>query len=97
MTARFPQPHRIRRDGADAVVLTPDAYERLDAIRRQAGAQANRVHSLRQQLAGATATLEAIAEAVRQAECAAGPDGQPTACLRKTVLAILDSPGGQRK
>ena len=91
MTARLPQPRRIRLDGVDSVVLTADAYQRLDAIRRQAGAQANRLHSLRQQLATATAALTAIDEAARQTECATGPDGHTTPCLRAIVLAILDS------
>jgi hypothetical protein len=74
--AWHPEPRRIRLDDSEAVVLSPDAYQRLDAIRRQAGAQANRIRALRQQLAGATATLEQIAQAVTQAECATGPDNR---------------------
>ncbi len=43
--AWHPQPRRMRLDGADAVVLTLDDYERLDTIRRRAGAQAMRIHT----------------------------------------------------
>jgi hypothetical protein len=90
MTARFPRARRILLDGAEVIVLPPDDYERLDSIRRQAGAQATRIHSLRQQLANATATLDAIAAAVRHARHAA-PDTQPDACACEFVLQILGS------
>jgi hypothetical protein len=74
-------------DGTDAVVLTADAYDRLDTIRRQAGAQAHRVHALREQLAGVTALLDAIRHAALQDSCA------HDTCLRETVLAILGPDG----
>lgn len=91
MTARFPRARRILLDGAEVIVLPLDDYERLDSIRRQAGAQATRIHSLRQQLAHATATLDAIAAAVRHARHATSPDTQPDACACEFVLQILGS------
>jgi hypothetical protein len=63
-----PQPRRIRLNGTDAVLLSPDDYDRLDTIRRQAGAQASRIHALREQLADATATLDTIRQAAGRAD-----------------------------
>jgi hypothetical protein len=88
-----PQPRRIRVDGTDAVVLTADAYDRLDTIRRQAGAQAHRVHALREQLAGVTALLDAIRQAAALSSCAHDTGEDAPTCLRETVLALL-GPGG---
>jgi len=73
----------------DIVVLSPDDYRRLDTIRRQAGAQATRVSALRQQLAGATTSLDEITQAVALAECPISQHNESTACLRASVLAIL--------
>lgn len=89
-----PEPRRTRLEGTEVVVLSPEAYERLDGIRRQAGAQGNRVHALRQQLAAATATLEEIRLAAGQVECAAGPEDPGAGCIRARLLAILDRDAG---
>ena len=89
--AWHPQPRRMRLDGADAVVLTPHDYERLDTIRRQAGAQAMRIHTLRQQLAAATQLLEEITRAIAQDSCTARADDSSVACMRQTIAAILGS------
>jgi hypothetical protein len=35
----------MRLDGTEVVVLSPDAYERLDALRRQVGAHSNRARA----------------------------------------------------
>jgi hypothetical protein len=96
MTTRFPRARRIVLDGAEAVALPPDDFERLDSIRRQAGAQVTRIHTFRQQLADATATLDAIAAAVRQARCITCPDSQSAACVREAVSQILDGAGDSR-
>ena len=84
-----PRPRRIHLSGADAVVLTPDDYERLDSIRRQAGAQAVRRHELREQLTAATAALDQIASAAARADCPCGTGGLAPACLRETIRKIL--------
>jgi len=86
-----PQPRWMRVDGMDAVVLPEDDYERLDTIRRRAGAQASRIHALREQLADAMAALETIRQAASRAECAQSAGEQATPCLRGEVLAILAS------
>jgi len=87
-----PRPRRIHLDGTDAVVLTPDDYERLDSIRRQAGAQAVRRHELREQLAAATAVLDQIASAAVRPDCPRGTDGRAPACLRENIREILAGP-----
>jgi hypothetical protein len=38
-----PEARRMRVDGTDVVVLSPEAYKRLDSFRRQAGAQASQL------------------------------------------------------
>ena len=44
------EPRRVVVDGVDMVLLEVREYERLLAARRQAGAQAARIRSLRQQI-----------------------------------------------
>jgi len=87
--AWHPEARRMRLDGTDVVVLSPEAYKRLDGIRRQAGAQSSRMHALRQQLAAATATLEEIRQAAVGADCAAGPASPGSGCAGRELLAIL--------
>ncbi len=89
--AWHPQPRRMRLDGADAVMLTLDDYERLDTIRRQAGAQTMRIHTLRQQLAAASELLEQITQAIAQDGCSARADDSSVACMCQTIAAILSS------
>jgi len=89
-----PQPRRILLDGTDAVALTTDDYDRLDAIRRQAGAQASRIHALREQLAAATALLGAIRQAAVQTACGHHTEEHAALCFRETVLALLESSAG---
>jgi len=88
MTALFPGARRTQLDGSEVVVLTPDAYEQLDAIRRQAGAQATRIHALRERLAEATAALEEIAEAARHGDCPERSSDRSSRCLRDIVLSM---------
>jgi len=87
--AWHPEARRMRVDGTDVVVLSPEAYKRLDSFRRQAGAQASRMHALRQQLAAATATLDEIRQAAVRAACAAGPAKPDSECAGRELLAIL--------
>jgi hypothetical protein len=89
-----PQPRRIRLNGTDVVLLSQDDYDRLDAIRRQAGAQASRIHALREQLADATAVLDTIERAAGRADCAHGADERGMPCLREEVLSVLPSSAG---
>jgi hypothetical protein len=44
--AWHPEPGRTRLGNRNVVVLSPDDYQRLETIRRQAGAQASRVSAL---------------------------------------------------
>lgn len=64
--ARHPEPQRTQLDGVEMVLLTQDAYERLEAARRQGGAQANRIRSLSQKLSDATAFLDDLERAVAE-------------------------------
>jgi hypothetical protein len=86
-----PQPRQINLDGTDAVLLSQDDYDRLDTIRRQAGAQASRIHALREQLADATAALDAIRQAACRADHAPSADEHVLPSVREEVLAILAS------
>jgi hypothetical protein len=93
---RRPEPHRMQLDGTEVVVLSPDAFERLDALRRQVGAHSNRARALQQQLTAATATLEEIREAVEQDGCAAEPGHAGDSCIRETIMAILAAHTGPK-
>jgi len=91
-----PEPHRMRLDGAEVVVLAPDAFERLDALRRQVGAHSNRARALQKQLTAATATLEEIREAVEQAGCAEESGHPGDSCIRERILTILAAHTGPK-
>jgi hypothetical protein len=94
---RRPEPHRMRLDGTEVVVLSADAFERLDALRRQVGAHSNRARALQQQLTAATATLEEIRHAVEQDGCAAETGNADDSCVRETILAILAAHAGRKQ
>jgi hypothetical protein len=87
--AWHPAPQRIRLDGRELVLLSPDDFDRLDTIRRQSGALTARVSALRQQLAEATAALSEIDQAVALTGCSIEQPGGRPACLRDRILAIL--------
>ena len=90
---RRPEPHRMQLDGIEVVVLSADAFERLDALRRQAGAHSDRARALQQQLTAATAALEEIRQAVEQDGCAGKPGDS---CIRETILTILAAHTGPK-
>jgi len=85
------------------VLLTQDAYERLEAARRQGGAQANRIRSLNQKLSETTAFLDGLERAVAELPaCQLGHPGScrkaGTDCVRHRVLAMLQAhPGSERQ
>jgi len=91
-----PEPRRMQLDGTEVVVLSSDAFERLDALRRQVGAHSNRARALQQQLTAATAILEEIGEAVEQAGCTAESGHPGDSCLRETILTILTAHMGPK-
>jgi hypothetical protein len=91
--AKHPEPRRMRLDGADAVVLTPDEYERLDASRRQTGANASRIRSLSMKLTVATEFLDELEQAVAVLPSCLpvltkGCD-EPAQCARRRVVEML--------
>jgi hypothetical protein len=87
--AWHPEPRRMQVDGADVVVLSLESYERLDRIRRQAGALASRTHALAQQLDAATAKLQTIRQAAAEAGCVVL--GQSAAgCAGARLLKLCD-------
>jgi hypothetical protein len=91
--AKHPEPRRAQLDGADVVVLTPDEYERLDASRRQAGANASRIRSLSQKLAAATEFFDELEQALADLPAClpgqAGSCGEAPDCARRRVLAMV--------
>ncbi|WP_146214504.1 hypothetical protein [Streptomyces sp. ICBB 8177] len=50
MSTHAPKPTRMRLNGREIVLLPQEEYERLDASRRQVGAQHTRLRKARQQL-----------------------------------------------
>jgi len=87
----------MRLDGTEVVVLSADAFERLDALRRQVGAHSNRARALQQQLTAASATLEEIRHAVEQDGCAAELGNAGDSSIRETILAILAARAGRKQ
>jgi hypothetical protein len=89
------QPHRSQFDGVQVVVLDEDAYERLEAARRQAGAQANQIRSLKQKLKEVRTFLDELDQAVAdlpacQDLCEGETSGAPQpGCARRAVMALL--------
>jgi hypothetical protein len=84
-----PEPRRIELDGTEMVVLSPDAYERLDGMRRHVGAHANRVRALQRQLSVASAVIEELRQAAGQPGDAQDGDPAGNGVFRDRILKIL--------
>ena len=90
----------VNAEGAEVVVLEPAAYERLDATRRQVGAQASRIRALRQSLLEATAFLDELEQTLLELPaCDLEPAGDcledggcersEAGCVRERLLGLL--------
>jgi hypothetical protein len=53
-------PDRTTIQGVEVIVVSPQDYERFSGYRRQVGAQAAQIRSLKQALTDATALLEQV-------------------------------------
>lgn len=73
------QPRRMRYKDADVIVLEPEEFARLDALRRQAGAQSGQLSAMRGQLNKATELIDAIAAAAEDL-----PEDHPVRALLAT-------------
>lgn len=76
-------PRRITIDGQEFVLLDPVMYERLEASRRQHGAQTGQMAQLRERLKQATRQLDAVRRVLDQADA--------TCETARTARAALDT------
>ncbi|MFJ3895501.1 hypothetical protein [Streptomyces sp. NPDC090083] len=95
--SRRPEPRRIVLDGAPAVALTPDDYDRLALARRQLGSQSSRMSGLNRDLALAARLLEDARTALCPAaehhgECPADHADEEPDRLCCRIQALLGSP-----
>ena len=93
--ARHPGLRTTQLDGAEVVILPRDEYERLDASRRQVGAQANRIRTLQQRLTAMTAFLDKLEQSASAAPAGHQPDHADncrdceSSCVRRAMIAML--------